>query len=558
MRTKPIRISVKLLVSLVILIGASLPEGSEWLAQAQQATLARPEPVPEVLADRISMAMRGLPASSLEREQLAAGTATPESLVERYSTEKSFENLMTLFWLNKMGIESRVSFGDTQIVLTGQNTKTALANTLRQTSRDHGVIRVVFLNQSQISGCSARLEMVYTRPAPPPQTEIDRAELGCNDMTLSEATRAQRCRVLATLRERVEHYRRFTKVHKCECGTEISVNPYWDPSQTLKACPGVVSSIHLDDADKVPQPTPKELCGAALQRCQPYDPTITPEARFFGIETSPQRMPQGSYLADVTQGVTEEPGRIISTIIAERGDFRNILTETKTRLTGPMESFFLSNVGRSLLNQLPPGTFRQGTDGPWNLDPGAGMRKTHRWVERGAGHAGVMTTWAFQQFTNGYRAKANRVYEAFLCQRFVIPPGVIESNVESDDLLVRQPCASCHVHLEPMASFFRRWEIEGVNYAYDASRSADGRFLVSGEWKNGKDARDLGEIVSNDPRFAECAAHRAFEFMMNRGPTEFERQRLLASITRSFNSGIDFLSALMAIVGSDSFRGGAQ
>jgi hypothetical protein len=273
---------------------------------------------------------------------------------------------------------------------------------------------------------------------------------------------------------------------------------------------------------------------------------------------NPLPMPSGGYLSDLALGATEEPGRIIAAIVSEGSDFRKVLTDTRTRLNGAMESFYLSRTGQALLKQLPPGTFRDGPNGPFRLDSGAGMRKDFRWVDRGTGHAGIMTTWAFQQFTNGYRAKANRVYEAFLCRRFVIPPGTIDANTDSDDLLVRQPCANCHQLLEPMGAFFNNWALEGTNYLYRGDYQPYGKFMVGDTWQSGTDTQGLGKIIGDDPRFAECASARAFEFVMGRSPNPFERSQVVSQTVAKFSERFDFMAALITVLNSDSFRGPQQ
>ena len=91
------------------------------------------------------------------------------------------------------------------------------------------------------------------------------------------------------------------------------------------------------------------------------------------------------------------------------------------------------------------------------------------WVARGDKHAGIISTPAFQMITNGYRAKANRVYEAFTCNKFSVPIGSIPDSEDSNpDLTQREYCSHCHKALEPMADFFKKWPDMGQgSYAYN-------------------------------------------------------------------------------------------
>lgn len=531
-------------------------------AQAQN-TISRPQPIPEVLADRVSMAMRGLPASAEDRAKFAAGEINLEALVEQYSKDPKFQNVLTHFWLDQLKITNRISFTDTQITLPGAPNATSIAAQLRnRDQRNHpNIERVVYLNQPKDSSCVPRLQVFPTTNLPPSQNEYQNVKARTTNPNLSATERERAAITLGEFDERIEQYRRFEKVHNCACNTVVDVKPFWDSSLTLKACPSVISAIKVPDADKVPPPSPGELCGKNLENCNPYDSVISPiSVNGFPahLDMNPLPMPSGSYTALLAQAVTEEPGRLIAAIVAERSDFRKVLTDSRTRINGPVETFYQTRIGKALLAQLPPNTFKNSSNGGLTLGQPGSMNTSYKWVDRGPEHAGVLTTWAFHQFTNGYRAKANRVYEAFLCRRFVIPPGITESETHSNDLLVRQPCASCHVHLEPMGDFFKKWEIEGVNYAYTPARGSDGKFSVNNSWVSGTDPKGLGEIVGNDPRFAECTATRAFEFVMGRGPTDFEKKELITSIQNSFSQKIDFVSAIASVVASGSFFRGEQ
>jgi hypothetical protein len=529
-----------------------------------KSLLERPKPTPGVLADRVSMAMRGMPASASERAMLESGEATILTLADEYRKTAAFEDRMTHFWLEQLAIPSRLSLQDTKVTIPVTNAELTLRQAIDRPDGNHPFVkRMVYLNKPKAAGCSARLQVIPQLLNPPTQQQYQNTVASCANASLEPAAKKAACDNVIQFDARKRQFDRFKEVHHCPCGSEIEVNPYWNPTSKIKACPSVVKAIRISNAFLPGTHPVNELCGERLQNCQPFDPNHMAVASRFteDVDMNPLPMPGGSYFADVAQGATEEPGRIVAAIVAERSDFRRVLTDTRTRLNGAMETFFLSPVGQFLLSQMPPNTFRSGPSRGWLINANAGLRKSFRWVERGPGHGGVMTTWAFHQFTNGYRAKANRVYEAFLCQRFVIPPGTVESNIDSDDLLVRQPCASCHQHIEPMGGFFAHWPKEGTNFSYrisEMNQEAKGKFLVGSTWREDKDTAGLGRVISGDPRFAECAAQRAFEFVMGRGPTEVEAAGTVQKAATLFAEGFDFMAALSTVLDSESFRGPTQ
>jgi hypothetical protein len=82
-------------------------------------------------------------------------------------------------------------------------------------------------------------------------------------------------------------------------------------------------------------------------------------------------------------------------------------------------------------------------------------------------HAGILTSWLYLMRYQTNRARANRFYNAFLCQPFSPPTGGIpfdESEAHSADLQVRSGCKYCHSLLEPSASFWGRWSESGAAF----------------------------------------------------------------------------------------------
>ncbi len=97
---------------------------------------------------------------------------------------------------------------------------------------------------------------------------------------------------------------------------------------------------------------------------------------------------------------------------------------------------------------------------------------TMRPFDYGPQHAGVLTSPAFLIRFQTNRARANRFYEAFLCQPFQAPPGGLPSPADAcsqePDLQQRCGCKFCHSLLEPSAAYWGRWRQKSAGYLYPA------------------------------------------------------------------------------------------
>ena len=83
-------------------------------------------------------------------------------------------------------------------------------------------------------------------------------------------------------------------------------------------------------------------------------------------------------------------------------------------------------------------------------------------------HAGILTSPAFLLRFQTNRARANRFYDAFLCQPFQPPAGGIpassDTSVMEPDLQKRAGCKYCHALLEPAGAHWGRWPQYGTGY----------------------------------------------------------------------------------------------
>ena len=130
--------------------------------------------------------------------------------------------------------------------------------------------------------------------------------------------------------------------------------------------------------------------------------------------------------------------------------------------------------------------------------------------------------------TNGHRAKANRIYEGFLCSKFEVDKDIHpDPSDDNPDLRQRTYCSACHKTLEPMATFFKRWPTAGnVNYIFNTSEELDDVGSIFGQQGNGM--QDLGKFVSQNDKFSSCMIKRSFEMIYGRTMTQSEGEAYLA------------------------------
>lgn len=326
----------------------------------------------------------------------------------------------------------------------------------------------------------------------------------------------------------------FTDLHECACNSAIQVKPWWSPNEDVRVCPTV-----------------SQKCGSQLSNCMFVDSRFSSANVPANLDAITHK--GHGLLDEVVKGLTLEPGMLIAKTIQEDRDYRTILTTTQTILPGPVEAFLL--VKGNLLISQSAGRFADGK----SLNASRAQQNSWRWVERGAGNAGILTTPQYQQVTNGYRAKANRAYESFLCRQFIVPAGVTDGNAEEEDLTRRQPCASCHVELEPLGNMFKRWPEVGTNFLYDRNRNASGHFDIQpgGIRQTGTDALGAAQAFIKDDRFAECAVQRAYEFLVGHAPTQYDKDHSFPVWTKNLKANNYKLWPVMQdILSSTHFQGG--
>jgi len=547
------KISVRLLVwvAVPLVTFASLftflPQAQTLKASSEIIEL--PSPHPARLADRLSVVMRGVPASASEKQQMEDGATDLRGLAEKYRTDERFAERLTQYWAQVLKITAPIDFS-----MIENRKGESLLSDLRVPISVSGSRSLIYRKpESCLSTDPPRFELYFRIQST--ANDVERLRKRCDSLPAGSSGQ-QECEIdLRREESRARVTENFRAIHDCTCAEAIDVNPWWNPASTVKACPTLIQSCPMGGDGKCTKNGPEnlvELCGQNLSKCMPFDSRI--ENASIPSFLDPLPHDGNRFFSEVYVGLTLEPAMLIAKTIQDNRDYREILTTTKTVLTGAVESFLKSPRGEVIRSQSAGG-FNNGN----TLVANQSERKSWRLVERGSGNAGVLTTPAYHQVTNGYRAKANRAYESFLCRKFVIPPGVVDGNPEELDLTKRQPCASCHIELEPLSKMFKRWPEEGTNFLYTASNDAKGGFTLHPQRKfeAGEDVAGLASLLVKDERFAECAVQRAFEFAVGREPSEYDVEHFFPKWKQKFVSeNYKVWPVMLEIIQSVYFRGG--
>jgi hypothetical protein len=192
---------------------------------------------------------------------------------------------------------------------------------------------------------------------------------------------------------------------------------------------------------------------------------------------------------------------------------------------------------------------------PYAMEPVAGgaWQPTH--YLDGRPHAGLLSTSAFYEVwdtnnTNINRRRANRWSIVFHCYNFLDTPVDVTRDVDNNDsgavlsaVTTRADCKACHDRLDPLASFlFPTDNADGLEDG-DGATLDDDFFSGNRErWRTankrppavygtpGTDLRDMGRLLVENERFAQCQTQRAFQMLFLRKPKTSRELTLAAEI----------------------------
>lgn len=230
----------------------------------------------------------------------------------------------------------------------------------------------------------------------------------------------------------------------CRLDGWVRVHPYWAPESEVRVCAfdaqtaerGLARDDRACTADVVDDPGCG--CGRGLRFCAANG--------------------DGGSHNQVRAALVEEPLRIFEDVVRNRRSYFDALRTKTTQMDGRV-AFYYRNLSTSVVQGSQLGVI---PDLDWS-------ERTWRPVERGPEHAGILTTQLYLTRFANPRARANRFYQAFLCEPFESPPEGLPPATDpcsSDpNLMTRCGCADCHARLEPAAAFFGRWQM-GPSYGH--------------------------------------------------------------------------------------------
>lgn len=357
----------------------------------------------------------------------------------------------------------------------------------------------------------------------------------------------------------------------------VEVRPYWAPDTLVRVC-GLDAQTQAIGERGARCGTSQGVtdrgcgCGEGLRFC------VTPDTE-----------------AKMKEALVRDVDRRVERNILDDAPYLELLTGRQAHVNGPL-AFFWRNL--SEITTAPAAT-----PVPLPLDslPDIPFAAVDEWhvIDAGAGHSGVLTSPAFLFRFQTNRARANRFYNAFLCQPFQPPSDGIDLSdpaaVREPDLQIRNGCKYCHAVLEPAAAHWGRFVEVGAGFLDPATfprtrpdceacaRSGVGcsaecsRFYVTKAQTESERAY-LGQLrgylfrrsehernVEEGPRhlvlasvidekLPTCVSRSTAEWLFGRGLAPDERI-LIEELSAGFvDSGFSYRSLVRAIVTSDVYR----
>lgn len=230
----------------------------------------------------------------------------------------------------------------------------------------------------------------------------------------------------------------------------VWVEPYWDPGNPIKVCafeaqPDLVS----------PWGTP---CDGYDAR---YDPHCGCGPNLAWCDTS--RSPPTGDWSPVQDAMAEDVNKRVARVIEQDLPYLELLTGRTAFVNGPLVHFYKYQI------RIPAHV--RYSDLPIDPDilPDLAFTDMDTWVpiELGEEQSGVLTSPMYLTKFQTNRGRANRFYNAFLCQPFQPPDDGLPGLEEGDatlNLSQRAGCKYCHTILEPSAAHWGRWSQYGAGY----------------------------------------------------------------------------------------------
>ena len=178
---------------------------------------------------------------------------------------------------------------------------------------------------------------------------------------------------------------------------------------------------------------------------------------------------------------------------------------------------------------------------------------------------GLLTATSYPTRTSPVQ-RGKWVLTQLLCDEPPPPPPGVEGLIdeeEADATTIREQleahradpaCAACHETMDELG--FGLEHFDGIG----AFRDEDGGELIDAtgilpDGRNFYGARELAEVVADDPAYAECITQQMFTYALGRAPKSGDDRTYLEQINGGFVAGdMQLKELIVAIVRSDPFR----
>lgn len=227
----------------------------------------------------------------------------------------------------------------------------------------------------------------------------------------------------------------------------VEVHPYWDLSATIKVCAfDAQENLTGRDAQNRMVDCSSSInsrecgCGPNLRWCESNSDGTRP---------------------NIVESMNEQLLRFVDHIVEEDRPYTDLLLAKDMEINGPISHWLryqTMTAGGDGLIATPEQNYPV---------PELDFQEIGTWtrIERGERHAGVLTMPGYLVKFPSDRGRANRFYNAFLCQHFEasseLPPATDVCHQEPD-LTKRCGCKDCHVAVEPAAAYWGRWGEAGL------------------------------------------------------------------------------------------------
>ena len=229
----------------------------------------------------------------------------------------------------------------------------------------------------------------------------------------------------------------------------VEVEPWWALGTTVKVC-AFDAQDNLTSAQPQPNGQPgdcERLMGRADCGCGP------------NLRWCHARSPNTERI--LAESFAEQLLRYIDIIVRDDTAYTDLLVGQGGEVNGPI-SHWLQYQTQTGGNIFPSHDIQNHSVPVISGD----AIDTWESYERGLRHAGVLTMPGYMVKFPTNRSRANRFYNAFLCESFEAPSGGLpdasDSCSDEPDLTERCGCKYCHATVEPAAAHWGRWVEAGL------------------------------------------------------------------------------------------------